>query len=94
MKIFTLTLLLAVSLTTSAMAFSIPTTTTLNPKNVKLKTCMLQEAKQALEKGILKKDNIEAEATKIATTCAAQVALKVDNTTIELATTVIKSLLK
>ena len=46
------------------------------------------------EKGILKKDNIEAEATKITTTCAAQVALKVDNTTIELATTVIKSLLK
>ncbi len=93
MKIFTLSLLLAVSLTTSAMAFSIPTTT-LNPKNVKLKTCMLQEAKQALEKGVLKKDNIQAEATKIATTCAAQVALKVDNTTVELATTVIKGLLK
>lgn len=94
MKIFTATLFSALLLTSSAMAFELPSVGSLDPKQAKLKTCMLQEAQQALTKGTLTKDNIETQATKIAASCATKSALKNDTATVQLATTVIKELLK
>lgn len=81
-------------LATSAMAFGIPSAASLDPKETKLKTCMLQEAQRALANGTLTKDNVESQAVKVAKSCATKTAIKSDNTTVQLATTVIKELLK
>lgn len=81
-------------LANSAMAFSIPSADSLNLKETKMKACMLQEAQQSLAKGTLTKDNIETQAAKIAASCATKQAVKQDAETVQLATTVIKSLLK
>lgn len=94
MKIFTVSLFSAMLLASSAMAFGIPSAASLDPKEAKLKTCMLQEAQQALAKGTLNKDNIESQAAKIAASCATKTAVKNDSATVQLATTVIKGLLK
>lgn len=94
MKIFTMSLLSAVLLLTSAMAFDLPSAPSLDTKEAQMKACMLQEAQQALSKGTLTKDNIETQAAKIAASCAAKAAVKNDAAKIQLATTVIKGLLK
>lgn len=91
MKNFITSVFAIVLFTSSAMAFNLPS---VDSKEAKLKACMLQEAKQALVKGTLNKDNIETQATTIAASCAAKSALKNDPATVELATTVIKSVLK
>ncbi len=94
MKIITASLLSVMLITSTAMAFDLPSAGSLDPKQAKLKTCMLQEAQQALAKGTLTKDNIETQAAKIAASCATKSALKNDAATVQLATTVIKGLLK
>ena len=92
MKIFTASLFSVMLLANSAMAFSLPSTASLDPKETKLKVCMLQEAEQNLAAGTLTKDNIEA--VKIAASCATKAAIKHDDSTVQLAATVIKGLLK
>jgi len=94
MKIITASLLSIMLLTSTAMAFDMPSAGFLDSNQAKLKTCMLQEAQQALAKGALTKDNIETQAAKIAASCATKSALKNDAATVQLATTVIKGLLK
>ena len=94
MKIFAVSLISAMIVTTSAMAFDIPSAPSLDTGEAKLKTCMMQEAQQALSKGTLTKDNIETQAAKIAASCAAKAPVKNDAAKIQLATTVIKGLLK
>lgn len=94
MKFFTASLFSVLLLASSAMAFDIPSASSLDPKQAKLKTCMLQEAQQSLAKVTLTKDNIETQAAKIAASCATKSALKNDAATVQLATTVIKGLLK
>ena len=94
MKIFTVSLFSAILLASSAMAFGIPSDASLDPKDAKLKACMSQEAQKALANGTLTKDNIESQATKIAQSCATKATVKSDNTTVQLATTVIKGLMK
>lgn len=81
-------------LANSAMAFTIPSADSFNSKETQMKACMLQEAQQALAKGTLSKDNIDSQAAKIAASCAAKAAVKNDAATIQLATVVIKGLLK
>ena len=94
MKIFTASLFSVMLLANSAMAFSLPSTASLDPKETKLKVCMLQEAEQNLAAGTLTKDNIDAQAVKIAASCATKAAIKHDDSTDQLAATVIKGLLK
>ena len=94
MKIFTVSLLSAMVLTTSAMAISLPSVNSINPNETKLKACMLQQAQDSLSKGTLNKDNMEAQAAKIAASCAAKNALKNDDATVQLSIAVIKTLLK
>ena len=94
MKIITASLLSVILLTNAAMAFSLPSAGSLDPKQAKLKTCMLQEAQKALDKGSLTKANIDEQAAKIAASCAAKSALKNDDATAKLAVIVIKGLLK
>ena len=55
---------------------------------------MLQEAEQNLAAGTLTKDNIDSQAVKIAASCATKAAIKHDDSTVQLAATVIKGLLK
>lgn len=81
-------------LANSASAFTLPSPSAFDPKETKMKTCILQEAEQALTKGILTKDNIDTQASKIAASCAVKNAVKNDNATVVLATTIIKGLLK
>lgn len=90
MKIFTASLFSVMLLANSAMAFSLPSTASLDPKETKLKVCMLQN----LAAGTLTKDNIDAQAVKIAASCATKAAIKHDDSTVQLAATVIKGLLK
>lgn len=92
MKTFAMSLLTMTLLTSSAMAFTIPSA--VNPNEAKLKTCMLQEAQQELAKGTLTKDNIDSQAAKIAASCATKAAVKNDAATLQLATVVIKGLVK
>ena len=94
MKIFTASLFSVMLLANSAMAFSLPSTASLDPKEAKLKACMLQEAEQNLAAGTLTKDNIDSQAVKIAASCATKAAIKPDASTVQLAATVIKGLLK
>lgn len=65
MKIFTASLFSVMLLANSAMAFSLPSTASLDPKEAKLKVCMLQEAEQNLAAGTLTKDNIDAQAVTL-----------------------------
>lgn len=94
MRIFAVSLISAIIVATSAMAFDLPSVPSLDSGETKLKACMLQEAQQALEKGTLTKDNIDSQAAKIATSCATKAAIKQDSSTVQLAVTVIKGLLK
>ncbi|MBQ8677392.1 MAG: hypothetical protein IJ529_02845 [Alphaproteobacteria bacterium] len=93
MKIITASILAAMLTANTAMAFDIPSIASLDPKQATLKTCMLQEAQQALTKGTLTKDNIETQAAKIAASCATKSALKNDSATVQLAINVIKGLM-
>ena len=72
MKIFTASLFSVMLLANSAMAFSLPSTASLDPKEAKLKVCMLQEAEQNLAAGTLTKDNIDAQAV-IVSPCPLQI---------------------
>lgn len=94
MKISTLLVLSLILLTNSAQAFSLPTSDSLNTNESQLKTCILQEAKNALTAGILTKDNINSQAAKIAAACATKATVKNDTSTLQLATTIINGLLK
>lgn len=94
MKIFAVSLISAMIVTTSVMAFDIPSAPSLDTGEAKLKTCMMQEAQQALAKGTLTKENIDSQAAKIAASCATKTAVKHDASTVQLAATVIKGLMK
>lgn len=94
MKTFTVSLLSTMLLASAAMALSLPGADSINPNEAKLKTCIAQEAQAALVKGVLTKDNIDNQAAKIAANCATKAAVKNDSATLNLATTVIKGLLK
>ena len=94
MKKFATSFLFTMLLSGSVLAFTLPSPSVIDPKETKMKTCILQEAKQAFAQGALTKDNIDAQATKIAASCAAKTAIKNDAATVQLATTIIKSILK
>ena len=91
MRTLTLTALFTLILSASAMAFSLPK---VDDGKVKLNTCLMQEAKQALAKGTLTSENINAQAEAIAKTCATKLAMQKDSETVKLAVTVINGLLK
>lgn len=94
MKIITASFFSIILLTGTAMAFGLPSVGSLDVNQAKLKTCMLEQAQQALAGGTLTKDNVETQAVEIAKSCATKSALKNDAATVKLATTVIKSLMK
>ena len=94
MKTFTISLIMAMSLATSSMAFSLPAVDSLDAKDAKLKACMLQEAQKALANGSLTKATVDKQATLIAETCATASAIKSNPETVQLAVTVINGLLK
>lgn len=94
MKVLQIFIVTTFFLANSALAFNIPTPTSINPDETKLKACILQEAQQALIKGTLTKDNLNDQATKIAAACATKNAIKQDDNTVKLAVVVINSLLK
>ena len=94
MKIFTISLFSTMFLTAAAMAFDLPSAPSIDTKEAQMKACMLQEAQQALAKGALTKDNVDTQAAQIAASCASKNAVSNNSATIQLATTVIKGLLK
>lgn len=94
MKTYTAALLALLLSTSAAKAFSIPSVGSFDSKETQLKACMVQEAQQALLNGTLTKNNIDSQAVKIATSCATKVSVKQDDASVQLATTVIKGLLK
>ena len=94
MKIFTISLFSTMLLTATAMAFDLPSAPSLDTKEAQMKACMLQEAQQALTKGTLTKDNVDSQAAQIAASCASKNAVSSNPATVQLATTVIKGLLK
>ena len=94
MKKFSIIFLTSMLVAANAMAFDLPSVPSADAKEAQMKSCIMQEAQQALTKGTLSKDNIDSQAAKIAASCATKLAVTSDNATVQTAITVIKNLLK
>ena len=94
MKKFMVVSLVALTMATSAGAFSLPKAD-IGGDKVKLNKCLMEEGQKQLVAGKLTKDTIEPVAKDVAATCATKLALKGNNeATVKLATEVLKKLVK
>ena len=94
MKKFMVVSLLALTMATSAGAFSLPKADVGGDK-IKLNKCLMEEGQKQLLAGKLTKDTIEPVAKDVAATCATKLALKGSNEeTVKLAAEVLKKLVK
>lgn len=81
----------AMMMATSALAFSLDGIT--NPKEAKLQTCMMSEAKKAIATGSVTSANVEKKAAEVAAICAASESMDVDPAMVKSAAQILKSLL-
>lgn len=94
MKKLLIASLAALTMATSAGAFSLPKADVSDNK-IKLNKCLMDEGQKQLLNGKLTKDTIESVAKDVAATCATKLALnESDETTVKLATEVLKNLIK
>ena len=94
MKKFVAITLLALTVTTSASALSLPKAD-MNADKVKLNKCLMEEGQRQLLAGKLTKDTVSTVAKDVAKTCTTKLALKGnDAETVQLATEVLKKLVK
>ena len=86
--------LIALTMATSANAFSLPKAD-IGTEKVKLNKCLMEEGQKQLLAGKLTKDTVESAAIEVAATCTTKLALKGNNeATVKLATEVLKKLVK
>ena len=86
--------LVALTMATSAGAFSLPKADVGGDK-IKLNKCLMEEGQKQLLAGKLTKNTIEPVAKDVAATCATKLALKGSNEeTVKLAAEVLKKLVK
>ncbi len=86
--------LVALTMATSAGAFSLPKAD-IGGDKIKLNKCLMEEGQKQLLAGNLRKDTIEPVAKDVAATCATKLALKGNNAeTVKLATEMLKNLVK
>lgn len=85
---------IALTVSTNAGAFSLPKAD-IDGNKIKLNKCLAEEGQKQLIAGKLTKANIDAVAKDIATICATKLALNTNDTaTVELATEVLKKIVK
>ena len=94
MKKFMVVSLIALTMATSAGAFSL-SKADIGGDKVKLNKCLMEEGQKQLLTGKLTKDTVEAVAKDVAATCTAKLALKGNNAeTVKLAIEVLRKLVK
>lgn len=86
--------LIALTMATSASAFSLPKAD-LDGDKIELNKCLTEEGQKQLVEGKLTKETILSVAKDISATCAAKLTLKTNNTeTVDLAVEVLKKIVK
>ena len=88
-----LLLLVALTMTFSinAQAFSLNNIT--DAKDIKMRTCLMSEAKKALASKELTSENVDKKAAEIAAVCAASESMEVSPEIVKQAAEILKSLL-
>jgi len=95
MKKLLVVILVALTVATSADAFSLSKVKKAGGDKIKLSKCLMDEGKEQLLAGKLTKDTIKPVAKDIAATCATKLALKGSNEkVVKLATEILKKLVK
>lgn len=84
-------LAVAMLITTNASAFSISDVA--DNADVKMRACLMDEAKESFAKGKLAAGNVETVAKEISTTCATKLAIDADPATVKLAVQILKSMM-